>query len=58
LHVEFGSEVEMEKAIMSTLDELAGRMAADGARGDTKDFGWSKADVKPDFEERARVREG
>jgi hypothetical protein len=56
LNVEFGSPSEMEKAIISTLDESSGRIAVDGGRGDGKDFGWSKADVtKSDFEERARV---
>lgn len=48
LHVDFGTETAMEKAIISTLDDAGTtRITIDNSK-ETKDFGWSRDTVKQD----------
>lgn len=48
LHVDFGTETAMEKAIISTLDDAGTtRITIDNSK-DAKDFGWSRDTVKQD----------
>lgn len=55
LHVDFGTETGMEKAIISTLDDAGTtRITIDNSK-DIKDFGWSRDTVK--HEEVRPVRE-
>lgn len=46
LHVDFGTESAMEKAIISTLDDAGTtRITMDSAK-DAKEFGWSRDSLK------------
>lgn len=62
LHVDFGRETDMEKAIMSSLDETVTRTITNdvATRGGDPEannsFGWSKADAyRTEAEEKAKV---
>lgn len=50
LHVDFGTESAMEKAIISTLDDAGTtRITIDNAK-DAKEFGWSRDSLKQEEE--------
>lgn len=46
LHVDFGTESAMEKAIISTLDDAGTTRIAIDSGKDAKEFGWSRDSVK------------